>query len=194
MKSRGEDALGWSDLPKGILQMNVTTLNRSPVGEPLLPHVTQRTRSRLISFLFASGLANPDPRRLEKKLRIGFYADEEVKLLVAATGCSRPLLCAETETLARALELNLILMRFDPDRGVAFDILLSGANLWYHDFAAWRRGRGAMWLIPENDSAPFFQISKLGLTRFNAAPFSAYSDRVAGMIRAIEFPSFSGGQ
>lgn len=172
--------------------MNMITMNRSLVGEPLLPRITQRTRNRLFDFLLASGLANSDPRCLEKRLRSGFYADREANLLVAATGCNRPLLCAETETLARALGLNLILMRFDPDRGVAFDILLSGASVWYHDLAAWRRGRGAMWLIPGVGPAPFFQISKRGLTAFNSAPFQAYADRVAGMIRAIEFPSFSG--
>ena len=175
--------------------MNMITLQRPLEGEPLLPHTasrTYRTLSRLAAFLSATGLSR-DSGEMSARADEGFYADQEAGVVVTATACDRPLFFAECETLAGFLQMDLVLLRFDPLLGASFDVLMAGGQTWLCDFLAWRRDGGDMWLVPARASGPFFCLTKEGVDAYEGAPYSKGSERYAGIMRAIERPSFDGG-
>ena len=175
--------------------MNMITLQRPIEGEPLLPHTayrTYRTHSRLAAFLSATGLSR-DSGEMGARAKEGFHADQEAGVVVTATACDRPLFFAECEALAQFLQMDLVLLRFDPLVGASFDVLMAGSQNWLCDFLAWRRDGGDMWLVPKQASGPYFSLTKEGLEAYEGAPYSNGSERYAGIMRAIERPSFDGG-
>ncbi len=175
--------------------MNLITLQRPLEGEPLLPHTayrTYRTLSRFAAFLSAIGLSR-DSGEMSSRTKEGFYADQEAGVVVTATSCDRPLLFPECETLVQFLQMDLVLLRFDPLLGASFDVLMAGSQSWLCDFLAWRREGGDMWLVPARASGPFFCLTAKGLEAYEGAPYLNGSERYAGIMRAIERPSFDGG-
>ena len=173
--------------------MNAITLDRPLVDEPLLPRTTHRTRSRFGTFLIAAGLAQADAESLDEGVATGFYADRDAGVVVTATSCDRPLFFDECETLAQFMQLDLVLLRFDPQQGASFDVLLNGSPHWLCQYLAWRRDGGDIWLVPAQASGPFFRLNGEGLVPFEGAPFENGYERYAGIIRAVEHPSFAGG-
>ena len=175
--------------------MNMMTVQRPLEGEPLLPHSayrSYRTLSRLGAFLSATGLSR-ESGEMGCRAKEGFYADQEAGVVVTAASCDRPLFFAECETLARFLQMDLVLLRFDPLLGASFDVLMAGSLTWLCDFLAWRRDGGDMWLVPSRASGPFLCLTGKGLDVYEGAPYSNGSERYAGIMRAIERPSFDGG-
>ena len=170
------------------------SLQRPLEGEPLLPPTTYRTfrtQSRFGAFLSASGLSC-DREDMSAYAADGFYADRSASVAVTATSCGRPLLFPEFEALAQFLQMDLVLLRFDPLSGVSFDLLMAGSQSWLCDLLAWRRDGGDMWLVPARDSGPYFCLNESGLNACEGAPYASGSERYAGIIRAIERPSFDG--
>ena len=171
--------------------MSLITLDRPLVGEPSLPRATHRTRSRFGNFLIASGLS-VGREEVNESVIVGFHVDREAGLVVTTTSCDRPLFFSECEALAQFLQMDLVLMRFDPLLGASFDVLMAGSHNWLCDFLAWRRDGGDMWLVPARDSGPYFCLNENGLEASEGAPYANGSERYAGIIRAIEAPSFEG--
>ena len=174
--------------------MNTITLQRPLEGEPLLPHTayrTFRTLGRFGAFLSATGLAR-ESDEMNARIKEGFYADQDASLVVTATSCDRPLFFPECEALAQFLQMDLVLLRFDPLLGASFDVLMAGSQNWLCDFLAWRRDGGDMWLVPARASGPYFCLNEIGLEACEGAPYANGSERYAGIIRAIERPSFEG--
>ena len=175
--------------------MNKITLERPFEGEPLLPPITYRTfrtQSRFGAFLSASGLPC-EGEDMSAHTSDGFYADRSASVVVTATSCDRPLFFPECEALAQFLQMDLVLLRFDPLLGASFDVLMAGGQSWLCDFLAWRREGGDMWLVPARASGPYFCLNESGLEAYEGAPYANGSERYAGIIRAIERPSFDGG-
>ena len=172
--------------------MDMITLNRPLEGEPLRPWITHRTRSRFFSLVTSCGLASVEAARFAESIARGFFADDEAGLVLTATSCDRPLFYPECELLTQFLNQDLVLMRFDPLEGVSFDVLLEGSQNWLCNYLAWRRDSGALWLVPAHTSGPFFRLSKEGLDAFQGAPYENGNQRYAGVIRAVETPSFEG--
>ena len=174
--------------------MNTITLQRPIEGEPLLPPVTFRTfrtQSRFGAFLSATVLSC-EGENMSAHSADAFHADQEASVLVTATSCDRPLFFPECEALAQFLQMDLVLLRFDPLLGASFDVLMAGSQNWLCDFLAWRRDGGDMWLVPARASGPYFCLNESGLEACEGAPFANGSERYAGIIRAIENPSFEG--
>ena len=174
--------------------MNMITLQRPHEGEPVLPptiYRTFRTLGRFGAFLTATGLAR-ESNELTARISDGFYADQEAGVVVTATSCDRPLFFPECEALAHFLQMDLVLMRFDPLLGASFDVLMAGSQGWLCDFLAWRRDGGDMWLVPARASGPYFCLNERGLEACEGAPYANGSERYTGVIRAIEAPSFEG--
>ena len=172
--------------------MNMITLQRPLEGEPLLPSAayrTFRTHSRFGAFLSATGLAR-ESDEVSARISEGFYADRSASVVVTATSCDRPLFFPECEALAQFLQMDLVLLRFDPLLGASFDVLMAGSHSWLCDFLAWRREGGDMWLVPARASGPYFCLNESGLEACEGAPYANGSERYAGIIRAIEAPSF----
>ena len=109
--------------------MNMITVQRPLEGEPLLPHTTYRTcrtLSRLAAFLSATGLSR-DSNEMSCRTKEGFYPDKEAGVVVPPPSCDRPLFFAECEALAQFLQIDLVLLRFDPLLGASFDVLMAGS-------------------------------------------------------------------
>ena len=172
--------------------MNLITLDRPLVGEPPLPRTTHRTRSRFGTFLLAAGLVQADAEGLDEDVATGFHADRAAGVVVTATSCDRPLFFDECEALAQFMQLDLVLLRFDPLQGASFDVLLNGSPHWHCQYLAWRRDGSDIWLVPAQASGPFFRLKSEGLVPFEGAPFENGYERYAGIIRAIERPCFEG--
>ena len=174
--------------------MNMISLHRALEREPLLPsntYRTFRTQSRFGAFLSATGLAR-ESNEMSARTKEGFYADQEAGVVVTATSCDRPLFFPECEALAQFLQMDLVLLRFDPLLGASFDVLMAGNQGWLCDFLAWRRNGGDMWLVPARASGPYFCLNESGLEACEGAPYANGSERYTGIIRAIEAPSFEG--
>ena len=174
--------------------MNMITLQRPLEGESVLPPVTFRTfrtQSRFGAFLSATGLSC-EGEDMSAHTADGFYADREASVVMTATSCDRPLFFPECEALAQFLQMDLVLMRFDPLLGASFDVLMAGSQSWLCAFLAWRREGGDMWLVPARASGPYFCLNKNGLEACEGAPYENGSERYAGIIRAVENPSFEG--
>lgn len=160
--------------------MNMITMQRPFEGEPVLPpatHRTFRTINRFGAFLIATGLARVSSE-MDACTKNGYYADREASVVVTATSCDRPLFFPECEALAQFLQMDLVLM--------------AGSPSWLCDFLAWRREGGDMWLVPARSSGPYFCLSESGLEACEGAPYANDSERYAGILRAIEAPSFEG--
>ena len=174
--------------------MNMISLQRPLEGEPVLQPTTYRTfrtQNRFGAFLSASGLSC-EGEDMSAHAADGFYADREASVVVTATSCDRPLFFPECEALAQFLQMDLVLLRFDPLIGASFDVLTAGSQNWLCDFLAWRREGGDMWLVPARASGPYFCLTKSGLDACEGAPYANGSERYAGIIRAIKTPAFEG--
>lgn len=172
--------------------MDIISLHRPLEGEPLLRPITHRTGSRFASLLISCRLVTVETARFNKRIRGGFFESEDAGLVVAATSCNRPLFCHECEVLACFCHKDLVLMRFDPLQGASFDVLLEGSHVWQCNYLAWRREGEDLWLVPAHTEGPFFRLSEKGLEIFQGAPYESGCQRYAGIIRAVETPSFAG--
>ena len=172
--------------------MNIISLHRPHEGEPLLRPITHRTSSRFASLLISSGLVTVETARSDERVRGGFFESEDARVVVIATSCDRPLFHRECEVLAQFSRKDLILLRFDPLKGASFDVLLEGSQAWKCNYVAWRRDADYLWLVPAHTEGPFFRLSEKGLDTFSGAPYESGYQRYAGVIRAVEAPSFEG--
>ncbi|MDG5747589.1 hypothetical protein P8Q88_05290 [Qipengyuania sp. XHP0207] len=172
--------------------MNAISLHRPLEGEPLLRPITHRTGGRFASLLISCCLATVETARIDERIRSGFFENEEAGVVVTATSCDRPLFYHECEVLAHFSHKDLALLRFDPLEGASFDVLLEGSQTWQCNYFAWRREGDRLWLIPAHTEGPFFRLSETGLETYQSAPYENGHQRYAGIIRAIETPSFDG--
>ena len=172
--------------------MNDISLHRPLEGEPLLRPITHRTGSRFASLLMSCGLVTFETARFDERIRGGFFESEDAGVVVTATSCDRPLFYRECEVLAQFAHKDLVLLRFDPLEGASFDVLLEGSQAWQCNYFAWRRDADDLWLIPAHTEGPFFRMSEKGLDTFQGAPYDSGYQRYAGVIRAVETPSFEG--
>ena len=173
--------------------MNLVTLKRPVMGEPLLPQAAHRTRSRLAALVEACGVSLRGGEPLDEQLNQGVVTSSAANLALAATSCDRPLLYPECELMAQILCMDLVLFRFDALYGASFDMLLNEAGEWLHHYVAWRLDLSGLWLIPCAGSVPYFRLSSDGLEPCELLPFQTGYQRYAGIMRAAEKPSFEGG-
>jgi len=115
------------------------------------------------------------------------------KIVLVGTGCRHPFYLDRAEAMGAAADRDVILLRVDPDRGTTFDVLFRGAERWLSRFVAWRRRDGDLWLIPSAGSGLYVRASYKGLEPVTTPPFISEEERKAGIILAIDTPSFEGG-
>jgi len=113
-------------------------------------------------------------------------------VILAGTGCRCPLYLDSAEKLGAVADKDVIVLRFDADRGTSFDILFNGAGRWLCRYLAWRRRDGDLWLIPSAGDGLYIKASYAGLELMKTPPFISAAERKAGIILAIETPSFEG--
>ncbi len=173
--------------------MNMMTIDRPLTGEPLLPPTTQRVINRRDAALRAIGaMIDPEADRNNPRLA-GCAVAPHAGFVMAATSLPRPMLFRECERIADGTAYDTLLLRFDPDRGVSFDILFRDSERWLCRYLAWRRRDSDLWLIPSAGDAPYIRTTAWEIEREPAPPFVSALEREAGIIRAIDNPSFEGG-
>lgn len=109
-------------------------------------------------------------------------------VVLAGTTCRRPLLFNEGEALARYSGLDLVLLRFDAERGVTFDVRLQRRNEWLFRYISWRL-EGEIWLIPEG-SGPFLRMLASGIELENEAPFLTRGGWANGIVSELDSSPF----
>lgn len=172
--------------------MNVISLNRPFEGERLMMPLTFRTRSRFAALLITSGLVTAEAARFNDGIASGCFEASDAGLIMTATALQRPLLFPECEVRAQASRKDSVLMRFDPLAGASFDLLLHGSQHWLCHYLAWRCNGDTLWLVPAHTEGPFFRLSEGGLETHHEAPYENGHQRYAGIVRAVETPSFGG--
>jgi hypothetical protein len=171
--------------------MNMMTTIRPSEGEPLLAFTTQRVTSRVYAVAAAIG-GLIDTAASRKNALLAGSVMPFANTVITGTNCSRPLWFAECNDMAQTSDLDVVLLRFDPDRGATFDILDHQSLFWRCNHLAWRRRDGDLWFIPQAGFDGFVRATAWGLEYEPEPPFVSASERHAGIIRAIENPSFTG--
>jgi len=173
------------------LAMNLMT-ERPFAGEPLVTPTTYRARLRAEAFLMAIDVMLDTNSPCENGLLSQCYVAPCAQFVMVATCCDRPLLYREGELIGDATGHDVILLRFDADRGTSFDILRCGSKQWLCRYLTWRRVDGDLWLIPPAGNAPYIRVCASGLEQVETAPFADADEQLNGVILAINNPSFEG--
>jgi hypothetical protein len=172
--------------------MNMMVMNRPATGEPVLPHPSPRVVNRLEAFLIAFDPLIETHAGIRNRLLAGSAVMPFANMALAGTSCGRPLLFNEGEKIARETGFDVVLLRYDAERGVTFDIRLQERPDWLCRHVAWRRGEGDLRLIPEAGTGPFLRVTGGGIECEQAIPFLNADERQAGIIRAVTDASFAG--
>lgn len=172
--------------------MNMMTTIRPGTGELPLARTTQRVRSRLHAAAAAMGAIIDTSASKLNPLLASSIVMPVAQVALTGTNCPPPLWFAECENMAKSTGLDALLMRFDPFRGVTFDTLDHNSLFWRCHHVAWRRRGGDLWLIPEVGRECFIRLGAWGLEFEQEPPFTSEWERRAGIIRAIDNPSFQG--
>src|SRR5690606_276467 len=99
-------------------------------GEPVLPPTTQRVTNRHNALVRAVGGMIDTQSAEENGLLSGCAVARCATVVMATTSLNRPLLYAECDLIAHSSGSDMILQRFDADRGSSFDILMRGNETW----------------------------------------------------------------
>jgi hypothetical protein len=193
MKAHKRDApLGRCAPRKEHPTMTLQPLTPFKVDKPLLPWTPRQVVRRMQALQKAMGARLDLSAKLCHPLFTNTLVMPSANLVLAGTNCSRPMYLREGEILADVSQSDVLLLRFDPDWGATFDILLHDAQGWLCGFVAWRRRDGDLWLISEVGRERFIRTSAWGLEYKLDPPFTGEWERHAGIIRAIEHLSFEG--
>jgi hypothetical protein len=171
----------------------MSCISLSPlIGEPVLAPSTQRVASRHGAVVQAIGALIDNQAAERNGLLTGCAVAPDASLVIAATALNRPLRYPECNLIAQASRSDMILLRFDADRGASFDILLRDRKVWLCRHLAWRRRDGHLWLIPTAGDGPCVQATGWGLHCEPTPPYVSNAEREAGIIPALDTPSFEG--
>ncbi|MEA1015323.1 hypothetical protein [Sphingosinicella sp. LY1275] len=108
----------------------------------------------------------------------------QADLLIAGTACHRPLLFAEAERIAQYSRHDLILLRYDAERGTTVDLYLQSVGGWLACFRTSRRGDD-LWLVADDDRMPMVRAGMYGL---ELHPGTRGVDAVRGRDCDVRFP------
>lgn len=172
--------------------MEMTMIDHPLAAGPILAPTTHAAKNRAREFILASSaIIDPLAARRDPIVTECFVAPA-AEFVLAATCCYRPMLLPECATIARATGFDMILLRYDADRGASFDVLFRQTDRWLCRYLAWRRRGGDLWLIPSAGDNPYIRIRNSGISRVLFAPFACPEERSGGTILATGNPSFEG--
>ena len=173
--------------------MNMMLFDRPAKGECLMPPTTQRVVNRMGALGEAIGGAIDLNVGRHVPLLGGTMVLPEANLVIAGTNCRRPLLFHEAQLIAQTWLRDVVLLRFDADRGASFDILLREGRDVLCGYLAWRQRGGDLWFIPAAGEGTFIRATRQGMICEKRPPFDLSEQRETGIIRAIHLPSLEGG-
>lgn len=172
--------------------MNMMTSIRAAADTPLIPYVSRPVVERLQGLLVAiDALIDTGTAKTNPSLS-GCAVAPFARFVATGTSCRRPLLFPEVQQIAEQTGFDVLLLRYDAERGVSFDIHLQVGGRQLCHYVAWRRRDGDPWLIPTVGDGPFIHATAWGLECRTTPPFLNVGERERGIIRAIDNPSFAG--
>lgn len=104
--------------------MNMMTSLRPHMGEPLIPHVSRPVADRLQSLLIGINALINLSAGVRYPALAGCAVQPYAGFVMTGTSCQRPLLFSEMQQIADMTGFDVVLMRYDADRGCSFDIIL----------------------------------------------------------------------
>jgi hypothetical protein len=171
--------------------MNILLMRRPILGAEPLPTPSWPVLRRMEALAAAiDGPIDPAPGTRDPRF-VGCLLLWQADLLIAGTSCRRPLVFAEAERLAQYSGRDLVLLRYDADRGTTFDLYLQTRAAWLVRYQAWRRD-GDLWFVPDVTTAPFVRAGMFGLELEDAAPFADAEDRARGLNHGRGLPMIDG--
>ena len=172
--------------------MNMMLFDRPATGECLMPPTSRRVLNRMGALAEAIGGGIDRDAGRHDPLLGGTIVLPEANLVIAGTNCRRPLLLPEALLIAQASMHDVVMLRFDVDRGASFDLFLrEGRDVKCCHFA-WRSRGSDLWFIPASGEGTCIRASRQGLILEKWPPFVVPEQREAGIIRAVHLPSFEG--
>jgi hypothetical protein len=140
--------------------------------------------------LVIEGLVEEQPGRTDPRLQHCLYLPQ-AGVIIAGTGCRRPLLLREAADLSSAANLDVLVVRSeDEGERVTFDLVRPHTAAGFCAYRMWMpRPSEAAWLVPTAGEAPHVRITPLGLEFHDRAPFADAAERRVGMVRGAEFLS-----
>jgi hypothetical protein len=137
-------------------------MRRPFLGAEPLPTTTHFVRRRMQALAAAiKGPVNIAPGHRDARLS-GCLLMPQADLLIAGTACHRPLLFAEAERIAQYSRHDLILLRYDAERGVTFDLYMQSVGGWLDCFRPSLRGDD-LWFVADADHMPLVRAGMCGL-------------------------------
>jgi hypothetical protein len=147
-------------------------------------------RLMLATSLVVDGPLETQPERFDPRLTNCLYMPQ-ASLIIAGTGCERPLLLREAADMCAAAGLDILIVRTGdtPDRAT-FDYQKVGEDRALCVYRMWMpRPSEAAWLIPSAGEAQFLRLTPLGVEVFDRAPYADAGERHLGLVRGKEFLS-----
>lgn len=172
--------------------MNMMTLAPPVTEAPTLARTSQRVRDRVAELALAMGTRVDAEARQTHPLMRGCFVLSSAGVVLSGTACARPMWQSQCLSIAQDTGFDFGLLRFDPIEGVTLDWLPpDGADplIGYH---VWRTPAKGLWFIPSAGDGPFVRAGDWGIKREKTPPFTTAAQRSAGIITAINHPSFAG--
>lgn len=160
-----------------------------PVDAIPEPRVKLR-RLMQATALAVEGLVDTRLGQVDPRLQHCLYMPQ-ANLIIAGTGCRRPLLLREAADVSAAASCDVLVVRSEDSASQAtFDLKRAGVEGVSCAYRMWMpRPSEAAWLIPTAGEKQFFRITPLALETNDRAPYVGEADRQIGLIRAAEFLS-----
>lgn len=182
--------------PSRVSSRKTETMNYQPYLRPGFPvDAIPEPRVKLRRLMQATALAVEglvDTRlgQVDPRLQHCLYMPQ-ANLIIAGTGCRRPLLLREAADVSAAASCDVLVVRSEDSASQAtFDLKRAGVEGVSCAYRMWMpRPSEAAWLIPTAGEKQFFRITPLALETNDRAPYVGEADRQIGLIRAAEFLS-----
>lgn len=172
--------------------MTTMLLERPTVDAPILPPTSQAVLHRVRAVAAAIGGLIDPAASIRQPLLEGCLVMPYAGLAIAGTACRRPLLVDEGEAIVRQTGLDLVLVRYDVDSGVTFDIRLTQTSGWLWNYVASRAEGGDLWFVPQARGSVMIQPTAWGLEVADDRALSDADERRRGMLREFAAPFVAG--
>ena len=164
---------------------------RASNAHALFTPSTQRVANRLNSFV---GVIGADRHMAGGGILLNTIVVPGAGIALAGTNCRTPLYHRECKEVSELTGLDVILLRFDADKGAHFDVFMTQPDQTFCDYVAWRTVIGGQWLIPQGSDAPWLFVTPSGIEVRSAPGWVGTEELSKGLKRMIASPLMNEGK
>ncbi|WP_343345895.1 hypothetical protein WJT74_01205 [Sphingomicrobium sp. XHP0239] len=169
---------------KKAFQMQYTEEFRPDFVDPIPEPRELVKRLMLATAIVIDGYLDQEPEAHHPWLENCFLAPE-AGIIIAGTGCRRPLLLREVGHVADAVSRDAIIVRStDQPRPhlATFDVKIAGMSRMLCGYFLWRpQPSGDAYLIPSVGDGPHVRLDRKGMELVNEPPFDDEVERYRGI-------------